>query len=323
MEDLHLKTSSMNAAKLSDIFQIASLTEYSDYTPLRDTQAGFSVQREYPATIRYKPPTTRDGRPDTVALIWVAYGNPAGSNHVMESEKMPIFVSIGPFSRHLSGRIGYDFRSPDCPTKESIKKSRRTPRPIDLESSDEYFYDYKNGQLQDCKGRLMSGQRILDTLFRKHCDTVHLFKGLRLRFQLGSRNYAVKILGVLTQTTILALRFSFGRTLEHDDPTETTWKPYDKDEMKLTQTEYVEKFGIRVSKRVILTFCILILVLAILTQGFSAGFFSYTKVSPLIESCFALVILWILDHPVPYMLLFLVNCCIRLKLRVLFVRFRV
>ena len=63
MREINVDINSMDAERLRDIFQIDNLVDkkYIEYTPLKDRQAGFSVKREYPSNIRYKPPRTRNG----------------------------------------------------------------------------------------------------------------------------------------------------------------------------------------------------------------------------------------------------------------------
>lgn len=58
------------------VFKFDEHDEYIEFTPLIDVKIGFSIQREYPEDIKYKPPKTRDGRKDVLSLIHIVYFHP-------------------------------------------------------------------------------------------------------------------------------------------------------------------------------------------------------------------------------------------------------
>ena len=211
--------SSMNTEKLAKIFGIDKLSnKYIEYTAFKDDTIGFSIQREYPDNIRYKPPRTSDGRPDRVALIRVACIGPKKKAEKSAEYQTSIFLDIGLYSRYLSNHLDYNFNEADCPTEESVQNSKATPKPIDLQSSDEYVYEHRSKALQNARGEEVSGEKILDELFNKHCSTVHLLKGLSLRWRISSRNIFVKLIDLYIQFNKWLLKSLFGRSLEPDDP---------------------------------------------------------------------------------------------------------
>jgi len=55
-----------SADELKEAFGIDNLPGYESYTAYKDRKVGFSVQRQYPPDICYKPPKRKDGNPDTV-----------------------------------------------------------------------------------------------------------------------------------------------------------------------------------------------------------------------------------------------------------------
>ena len=46
---------------------------YFNYVSLNDTKVGFSLQKNYPSNIQFKPAKTNSGEDDDVAVIWVVY----------------------------------------------------------------------------------------------------------------------------------------------------------------------------------------------------------------------------------------------------------
>ena len=82
-----------NAEQLKTIFEIDRISnKYIEYVPLKDTNVGFSVKREYPVNIRYTPPKTKDGKLDTVALFFVFYGYGVDLTKTQQI-KIPLFLS--------------------------------------------------------------------------------------------------------------------------------------------------------------------------------------------------------------------------------------
>lgn len=327
MHGSNSNTNLINTERLKDIFKIDDLTDkYKEYIPLRDTRAGFEVKREYPKKIRYKPPQARDGKPDRVALIQVVLILPKKEEKRKRDKRIPVFVSIHLFSRYLSKHFDYDFDNTDCqdcPTKESIEKSKSTPRPLDLQSFDEYVYDTESNTLQTIRGKEVSGEKILDTVFEEHCNTIHLLKGLKFRVKLGIRNFLVSICGFNINFMIWVLRNLFGRTLESAESSRGTLTAYRREDLKLLKTEAFDLFGYRASKNVILVFSTFAILIYLITLIAKIKFLRNMTSNNLIVVCCAIVSLWILDHPVPLIILFFLNLLILLRRWLLFIRIKI
>jgi hypothetical protein len=314
-----------NADQLKGIFAFEKVpSKYIEYTPLIDRKAGFSVKREYPPTIRYRPPKTEDGKADTVALIYVVYDHPAESRKKRADNKIPIFLNITPHSRYLSNHFDYDFNDDNCPMEDSVQESKSTPKPIALESFDEYVYDHSTNTLRDSKNNILSGVQILDKLFKEHCDTVHLFKGLALRWKMGSRDNVVKLCDLLVQIIKWILKIFFGRTFEPKDAFSGSLKIYLKEDMKLLKTESIDVYGYKASKNVIITFASLILLGYIIAYKFSikSELVHNMMTNNLLLICFTLVALGLLDHVIPFIFLKIINGLIRLKVKLAFMKLK-
>lgn len=310
---------SMNAERLKEIFQIDCITDrYIEYTPLKDTQAGFSIIREYPTNIRYYPPRTSEGKPDRVALILVVYRR---TKKETSKTEIPVFLSISLYSRYFSNHFDYNFDDTNCPTKKSIKKSKSTPKPIDLESVDEYVYDHQSNTLLTTNRKIASGAQILDTLFRKHCNTVHLLKGLKLRWKLGSKKLSIIIFDSLIQFGKWLLKAPFGRILEPTSTSAGILQPYKMDDMKLVKTESFNLLGYKASKNVTITFSILVVAIYIIAHLFNIKFLLDILSNKITGVCVAFVVFWMLDYPVPYMILLCINSSIHWKVRHLLMKF--
>lgn len=311
--------------QLKDIFGIDSLAgEYSDYIVLRDDKVGFSVKREYPQNLRYIPPKTKDGRPDVAALIYVVYEKPSDSEKEIR-KKAKIFLNITPFSKFLSTHWDYDYNAEGCPTEDSVQKSKTTPKPIALESFDEYVYDHDTNTLRDSKNQELTGKQILDSLFNEHCNTIHLFKGLALRWKMGSRDRVVKLCDFSIQISKWILKTFFGRTFEPKDAFSGSLKIYFKEDMKLLKTEAIDVYGYKASKNVIITFASIILITYIIAYKIPirSQLFHNMMSNNLVTICFTLFSLWLLDHAIPFISLKIINGLIRLKVKLAFMKLKV
>ena len=59
--------------QLKQVFNLKKEGPYIEYVAFTDKTIGFSVKREYPDSIRYYSPRTKNGKKDTVALIHIIY----------------------------------------------------------------------------------------------------------------------------------------------------------------------------------------------------------------------------------------------------------
>lgn len=310
--------------QLKRIFGLDKLTnKYIEYIAFKDTKVGFSVKREYPPTIRFIPPKTIDGKSDVLALFHIVYNEPADSKKE-KTRKVPIFLSVTPFSRYLSSHWDYNYDDKDCPTEDSVQKSKTTPKPIGLESFDEYVYDHGSNTLRDSKNKELTGEQILDNLFNTHCNTIHLFKGLALRWKMGYRDRVVKLCDFLVQIGKWMLKALFGRTFEPKDAFSGSLKIYLKEDMKLLKTESIDVYGYKASKNVIITFASLVLVSYIVAYKLSirSELIHNMMSNNLVMICFALFFLWLLDHVLPFVFLKMINGLIRLKVWLAFMKLK-
>jgi hypothetical protein len=177
-----------SSEQLKEVFKITDHPEYENLTLFTGEHVGFTVWRHYPPTSRYKPPVRRDGTPDTVALIGVLYG--PSREGVGPPDCVPISLWVSVHSLYVASHFDYDFSDVKCPTEESVIASKRTPRPVDLETLRQYFFDHSREYFVDSAGKRTAGIDIINSLYEDHLATVSTFRGLRFRWKLGLRDKA-------------------------------------------------------------------------------------------------------------------------------------
>src|SRR4051812_15575256 len=96
------------------LFDLPSHPDYFDPTSFDPKAIGFSVQRNYPPNIPFKPTTTRRGADDTVALLKI-FVDPEKQQF---RNNIPLRATATPFSRFRQDHIGTGYDHPDCPTDE-------------------------------------------------------------------------------------------------------------------------------------------------------------------------------------------------------------
>ncbi|PJZ47519.1 hypothetical protein CH362_18650 [Leptospira saintgironsiae] len=102
-------------------------SKYFDLHPYLNDVPGFSIQKPYEQNLKFKPPLDRKGNPDEVCLFKV------GLYHLdpdEQSGRYQIYVAASKFSKFISKYPFYNFEQEDCPTKESLAESNKTPSPI-------------------------------------------------------------------------------------------------------------------------------------------------------------------------------------------------
>jgi hypothetical protein len=307
--------------QLKDIFGIDDLASfYSNYSPLSDRTVGFSVERDYPKNIRFKPPYYRDGSPDIVAIIHVVYAHPADFGDPIKGEKVPIYLAIFTFSKYMSNHRDYDFDDPNSPNRESVLSSDSTPRPIDLRSMDDYYYDHKTNLLHNKRGKIVLGEFILNDLFSDHCKTVKRLFRLRIGVKSAIRNVHTYIYGKLITTIKYLMDKLFGRKLTPEDAFSGILQPYKKEDIKMEKGAVINILGYEASKKVILTFCFLYIFVSSILYFFriKSGYMAHLVSNNLAIICTAITTIWILDTAVPWLLFILINHFLKRRKSLLF-----
>ncbi len=165
-----------NGLELLKLFGDIESVGYYDSVCLNDAEAGFSVQRNYPKDIKFKPAKTASGKDDSIACIWAVYESKKQSS---KNIPVPIRFRIALMSKYRTRHFfDDDDLDPDKPTKVSLNISQRTPQPIDLNLREGYFFDPHTGGLVDGKGNSVSGADALNEIYQSHCNTVHPLLGI-------------------------------------------------------------------------------------------------------------------------------------------------
>ncbi len=306
----------LNASQLMQLFKIDEIkNRYFDPVVLREDSPGFSIKRNYPTNIRYKPALTKEGKPNDVALLYVVYESNLKEKN-KEDKKVPIFIRIIVYSKYKRhSPLGYDYNDKDCPTKESLRLSKKTSKPVELETSDQYVYDLETSTIKDSKNNEISGEKILDTIFQQHCDTVHFFKGFKLRWKLSSKYAIIKILDALILVLSKVLIVCFGRNLTANDVFVGSLTKYDKNDMQRAKPEDIDFQGYKSSKNVIITFCFLVVTAFLICHFVNMKIELFEKIAAnsFLTICSAVCAIFFLDGIVPRIILFVINCLIGLK----------
>jgi len=311
-----------DADELKNIFKIDELADkYIEYIPLIDKKVGFSIKRKYPDNIRFKPPTTKDNEPDTLAIIHVYYFHPDENTDEIQSNNVPLFISIGTHSKYLGNPL-YDFNDDKCPTKESIEKSKKSCKPISLEVTG-YTYDHSINSLKD-KDESLSGEQILDKLFQEHCNTVHIFKGFKIQWQINSQKISVEIIRSLIKFLTKILWIICGYQFEPKNSMSGIFTYYKREDLKKVETNNINLFGYQASKHVIISFCFFVLMLVALSPALNLKllFFENFIANGLAIICASYCSIWFLEYILPIFIYWLINGLISLKLYIFSRAFR-
>jgi hypothetical protein len=306
----------INSDELIAAFKIAESKQYVEPTGYKD-KIGFTIQRSYPPESKYKPPVTKNGDPDSWALIGVRYDLKRVNSH--GQNRVPLTLHISVFSRYLGKHRDYDFEdeSGKCPTEESVILSKRTPRPIDLISEDEAFYDHDKEVLINKREKEISGIDLLNRLYYLHIATVDKLKGRIFRLRIKSANFKTGLIKFLENIFKSLESLLCGRTFAPKDPWRGGFEPYEPSDLKLLSTERINVFGYRASKNIVITFCILLLggyiflrlFFTIPTWAKSIGSNGLLSIS------FAICLISALDHFLPKWIFSIVNKLIKTRLR--------
>lgn len=305
-------------------FDWGGVSQYYDPVIFTDTKVGFSIKRYYPHHIRYKPVLRKDGTPDNVVTIWVSYTHPDETKSDVDLKKVPLRVRVANRSLYRARHFDYDFSDNNCPTEDSVEQSNLTPKPIELEYNNEFFYNHENDNFINESGDVISGVEILDKAFKDHCDTVHRFKGWNLRFKLAAKSVGSGFLGLLINFLKFILKTVFGRTLENKDAYTALYSGYKKEDLKQLHEDSLNVFGYKASKPVIILFCALVSLFSFIRYLFDIkeGYPSYIASNSAKSITHGILALWFLDAIIPYLIFYLINIVIKLRFKIMFFKIK-
>lgn len=291
------------AEQLRDAFGIQEDGDYLEFIAFKDGKVGFSTKRRYPQNIAFKPPLRKDGTPDTLAMIRVLYNHQNLSESELDLKKVPIWIDIGKHSKYQYNHFGFNFEDDECPTEESLAASQASPRPVDLNYIDSFFFDHTANDFVDKDGKHYSGLQILQYIFEQHCNTTR--KSRRNLWK------SVTQLSFLCEYLIAffeyILRISFRKRF---DRRHGPFASYRKDDIVLLKAESLEIFGYKATKNIIITFAVLVL------TGYTVTYWTCLRQitflisiwkHPFLVLCATLVTLPLLEYLGPNLIRIIVN----------------
>ena len=300
-------------------------SDYFQPTVLSDVKAGFSVQREYPHSLPYKPPRYRDGSPDVVAIIHVVYEDPDDPDITSTREAAPVRVRIGTFCYSWVRSPFYDPTSDEFPTLESVENSRKTPEPVPLQRTDDLAFNHDVDLFFDKKNRSLAGRQVLDELFDLHCRTSVGLRKASIRSRLRAKSIALRVLSSLLDSGHWALRVFFGRKLRDSNEFIASLGGYSEKTPRLVVEERINFLGYHAPMNTDVTFAGALLLLlgisyAIAPDGHVGSWVLQNEVTSVALAIFGL---WLLDYLGPRLIFGLMKLVGRLRAAVLFRQFEV
>lgn len=301
-----------NPKQFIEIFNFISETNYYDPIILRDEEIGFSIKRKYPNNIRFKPTTKLNGDQDEVMVIWLVYNLPKVKRD-QQSEKVPINIKISKYNIYKTKHFDYNYEDPDSPTKSSVIISERSPQPLEIEYTNDFFYNHSMKCLVDKKQKKYTGIEMLDYVVNQHLNTVHILKGLKIRSKLFAKSIIEGILGTIISLLVYILKHLFGRMLANSDSKLFLWHGFKREELKKIQTDVIDILGYRASKQVIVLFCIIIDSLGLFLYFSQSGleYFRYVSNNYLLMLVHSIVLLILLDFLIPEIIFLTINILVK------------
>jgi hypothetical protein len=304
-------------------FKLNERPDYFECVELRDRKVGFSIKRLYPDDISYKPTRTSDGSPNNTAALWVTYLHPSETSKKLDHNRIPITIRISNIDLYVAKHWDYDFDDPRSPTEESVEKSKKTRKPIELESNEEFYYDHAHDRFIDKKGTVFTGLQILDKIYIEHCNTVHFFKGLAIRSKLFMRSKIHTSLGLIIGFIKFILLKVFGRTIEDEDGLSELFRGYDAHSLKKLSTDSLEVFGYKAPKGIIILYCLLVVTYSVFALKIENSYLHLIADKEILILAHSIFVLWFLDFVVPPILFHIMNVVIWLRTKIMRMKFKV
>jgi hypothetical protein len=309
-----------NGQELISKFGDLSTSGFFEPVILQDTAVGFSIKKNYPEKILYKPAIgQKSGLPDDCVIIRMSL-----IRHKKQSEITPLEINISTISKYKARTQKWDYHfediSEDCPSEESLKISLSTPQPLEVVYKNNYFYNNQLDQFQDKGGNKLCGLDILNKAFKDHCKTVSYIFILHMRLNNKLQSFFYYVLSAIIKFCKLILRMVFGRGLitssDMIDKMVGTLRSYPWESLKRLEEETITISGYKVSKNVGMIFCLIIVVYFVFLNKLTDSYFSSIQNKPYIVFAVGMIIVWILDVPIPRLIFLLMNFFIVLRKKI-------
>jgi len=309
----------INTEELISLFNLSN--DYYEQIILKDKGIiGFSIKRQYPSNISYKPLVNKEGNPITCALFHIILDK----NNDSTSIKDRLILSVTHFNKYLENHYDYDFTNDESPTEEAVRLNKNIEKPINLENNDSFFYDRNLQAIVNEKGKPVKGDEILKELFEKHCQTVHPLKGLLLRAKIKTGSSLAKYYDRLEDIVEFLLLIIWDREIIRDKS--TFFGKLMPASLKLLNIDSINIFGYKVSKKIAVLFSFSVLFFFTVFYLFNVRS-EYIKIiftNGLLAVCFIFASLFILDTIFPYyILIFIINVFRKLKWHYTFKRYKI
>lgn len=305
-----MMTAPNTGLELLKIFGSYGDSGYENPIQLRDTTVGFSIQKNYPTGIRFKPAKSEEGD-DDVAVIWVVY---EPHKRAPAADLIPLRLRIATMSKYRAAHWDYNFDDENCPTEDSVLLSKSTPRPLELSLINEYYYSETLDSLVNLKGARVEGRDVLDHLFNAHCDSVHPIKGIRWQ---GAHKLSKLIRWIFDQPVNLLtwlLTAIFGRTLDERRDRSAFLDGYLWADFKKVSVDSIEIAGYRASRRVVVLFLLIVVTGCVfLLPADEKTYIGSLVRSEFLMAIHSLALLLVLDELLPALIFLLLNRSIRFR----------
>jgi len=296
--------------KLIDFFNLDS----KSYTPpikFNDNTIGYSVKRNYPPNIYFKPPYTKDGKHTVVCLIRI----------MAPTKKDPKYINIdiGPYDEYLQNHYEYNFDLPMCPTEESLKISRKSAYPLNQFITDIVF-DSENNQLI-YRGNSITGAKLVENLFIKHTN-----KRERYKFE-ATKN--IDLINIYINDFLITdiekfLKLRYGNKLKESEDTSAEISGYSKNDLTEDPDQLMDILhtGLKMPRSFILSYTFFLLLIFTVSYFFNIHiiYFKTIFLNAILGTCFIIVTANII-YSGRWLFLTLLNLLINIRSKIRFKHF--
>lgn len=308
-------TISQETKEFIDIFKFSSQEEVIPW--INKDSIGFSVIKEYPEKSSFVPAKNAEGKMDSVTLIKIGYDNE-------NNAKVPLRVNIHKASRYLlNGHWNYNYEDKNSPTEESLKESKESKQPIDLEDLSRYIFNTTTKKLFDKeKNKYISPKEIIEDIYETHLQTL---KNRSFRAKMAIKNNISSFVDPINRTLKWTNFFLFGKQLKETSNFSTgIFQTYAYSDLISLTTEKTKILGsdFPVTNQTARTFVVILVFIFLINYFLKFDIFGLVNIlnesskNSLFLAALIAVMLYIFDRVLPNFILFLINCFIKLRLKI-------
>lgn len=315
----------------NQLVKLFAFSKKVEITPWKENNSaiGLSILKDYPKKGSFIPILDGNGKQDSVVQIriWCLINDLIAEKNL---KKVKLNFAVVKSSRYIFKHNFYGF-SDDSPTEAAIAKSEASKQPIDIEDGSRYELNVNTLKIYDLKNnQYVKPKTVVDDVYKLHLSTINNFF---FQTEIALQKNIIELIDPINKFLEKINLYLFGKKIKETKNfgvgsiTPYAFKDLG-DATLIPEKTTILGSNLPISYQAAATFVSFFSAIFIINYILHYDVLGLVKFISSITNTFFLAVITIamllfVDRGIPYAILFLINLLIRLKWRLLFLKFKI